>query len=369
MNIKDLFGTFAPKTDMNAEPDPLWNRKEAAWSAVGGALQGLGTGLMTRDWSKALEVNNSALDEYRKGKRQKWTAQQLMEEAAAKKAEREQAAAEQAQREEFLKSLPPDVQMKARSVPGFLEDYIKATDPTFQQAQEPKRYNVGGALVDADGNVIYKDEGASETPKWKQTVLDDGVYWVDETNPENRVKVGERPKGDTRSSATELKELWKSQDEIPVLDNTIDSLQTALALNDKTFTGYTAGLRGDVGTKAPGVAGFLGIDPSAAKATSEFNKIMTLEAVKSMAETLKGATTDQELARFVEILADPGADPGIRKRTIERMISLAEKVRQLKTRRVLELNGSGGGAGGGIPDGITPQEWNAMTPEEQAEWQ
>lgn len=65
-----------------------------------------------------------------------YTAQRLMEEAAMKRQEREQADAERMQREEFLKTLPPEVQMKARSVPGFLEDYIKATDPAFQTAPE-----------------------------------------------------------------------------------------------------------------------------------------------------------------------------------------------------------------------------------------
>jgi hypothetical protein len=65
-----------------------------------------------------------------------YTAQRLMEEAAMKRQEREQAEAERMQREDFLKSLPPDVQMKARSVPGFLEAYVQATDPNLQQAPE-----------------------------------------------------------------------------------------------------------------------------------------------------------------------------------------------------------------------------------------
>jgi hypothetical protein len=87
-----------------------------------------------------------------------YTAQRLMEEAALKRQEREKAAASDAQREEFLKSLPPDVQMKARSVPGFLEAYVEATDPNLQKPEQPKLYSVGGALVDANGNVVYQGE-------------------------------------------------------------------------------------------------------------------------------------------------------------------------------------------------------------------
>lgn len=68
--------------------------------------------------------------------KEQYTAQRLMEEAAYKKQEREQAKLQEAQREELLKTLPPDVQMKARSVPGFLEDYLKATDQAFQSGPE-----------------------------------------------------------------------------------------------------------------------------------------------------------------------------------------------------------------------------------------
>jgi hypothetical protein len=91
--------------------------------------------------------------------KEQYTAQRLMEEAALKRQEREKAAAEEAQREEFLKSLPPDVQMKARSVPGFLEAYVEATDPNLQKPEQPKLYTVDGALVDANGNVVYQGEG------------------------------------------------------------------------------------------------------------------------------------------------------------------------------------------------------------------
>lgn len=301
-----------------------------------------------------------------------YTAQRLMEEAAAKKAERERAEAEREQRNQWLRSIS-DPQMRAtlEANPQLIEEYVMATNPAFQKPEKPTFMEVNGKIVNPMTGEVVFDGGSTSNVKWKTVTLDDGVYAIDESDPTNRMKLGEAKKGDTRSSPTELKELWKSEDEIPILDNTIDSLQTALALNDKTFTGYTASLRGDIGTKAPGVAGYVGIDQEAAKATSEFNKIMTLEAVKAMAETLKGATTDQELARFVDILADPAADPDIRKKTIVRMLSLAEKVRQNKVRRVEELRGNRTPPPmvGTVPDGVTEEEWNAMTDEERAAWQ
>jgi hypothetical protein len=90
--------------------------------------------------------------------REQYTAQRLMEEAEAKKQERDAAEAERMQREEFLKTLPPDVQMKARSVPGFLEEYVKATDPAFQTAQQPATDQYFGTPIPfdmGDGRIGY----------------------------------------------------------------------------------------------------------------------------------------------------------------------------------------------------------------------
>ena len=270
-----------------------------------------------------------------------YTAQRLMEEAALKREERDRETADRKRREDYMNTLPPDVRMKAMSIPGYLDSWISANDPDLQKPEKPQLFEVGDALVSEDGTVVYQGSGSVDKAPVVKTIYDpetgqeqavqwDGMEWVP--------LGGKKAKGDKRSSATELKELWSSEDEIPALDSTLDSLQTALDLNKKTFTGYTAGVRGWAGTALPG-AGML-IDPEAAKATREFNQIMSMEAIKSMASTLKGATTDRELAQFVEILADPSTPPDIRERTITRMISLAEKQRQLKTQRVRELRGN-----------------------------
>lgn len=169
------------------------------------------------------------------------------------------------------------------------------------------------------------------------------------------VLTGKMPREDTQAlTATDKKALWSAEDEIPLIDNTLSSLQRARDLNRKTFTGMTAGARGVLGTAVPG--GSYLVDGEAAKATAEFNKLMSMEAIQSMAQTLKGATTDSELARFVDILADPSTDPDIRERTIDRMMSLAQRVKDVKANRVNELRGNDGAIGnaaapsaGGVP--------------------
>jgi hypothetical protein len=152
------------------------------------------------------------------------------------------------------------------------------------------------------------------------------------------VLTGKMPREDAQPlSATDKKAIFEAEDENIIVNNTISTLKQAKELNPNTFTGYTAGARGKIGTSLPG-ASYV-IDEKAAKATREFGQIMSMEAIKNMAETLKGATTDRELERFVEILADPSTPPDIRGRTIDRMLTLAERKKQLNDERISNLSG------------------------------
>lgn len=178
MNIRDLFGTLAPQSAPNAaDENPFFNRREAGWAAVGGALQGLGTGLMTRDWSKALEVNNAALDQYQQSKYRKYTAQQLMEEAAARKAEREQKQAEIDKRNEWLKSISnPQTRAMLEANPGLIDNYIAATDPAFQKPDKPQMTADMQNYLFAQENpefarFLNQGQAGGGSPNWGMTVV------------------------------------------------------------------------------------------------------------------------------------------------------------------------------------------------------
>lgn len=350
--------------------DPAYNAGMQMIGNVGMGMLASGESNPMRALGRSyLNAQNQAQEQ----NKNQYIAAEMMSAAEEKKQKRQEEAEAKKQRDAFMATLPPDVRMKAMSIPGYLDSYIEATDPNLQQPSEPKRYEVGNNLVDADGNVVCDGGGGSiEAPPVK-TIYDQATgqeQVVEWTGSEWKPLGGKKAKGDSRSSATELKELWQSEDEIPALDGTISSLNRALELNKKTFTGVTAGVRGWAGTAIPG-AGMV-MDPNAAAATREFGQIMSLEAIKSMAETLKGATTDRELSQFVEILADPSTPPDIRERTITRMMTLAKRQKAIKMQRVNELRGSSSGqsgATGNAPDGVTSEEWNAMTPEERSAWQ
>jgi hypothetical protein len=141
-----------------------------------------------------------------------------------------------------------------------------------------------------------------------------------------------------RMTVAEKNEIFKAENELPNVKATEDMLREAAKLNPDTMTGYTAGIRADLGSKLPG-----GMVPDSmeksAKATNEWQKLMGMEAIKTMANTLKGATTDFELNEFVKLLADPSTPIETRGRIIERMQQLAIVKRKMIRERVNELRG------------------------------
>jgi hypothetical protein len=145
------------------------------------------------------------------------------------------------------------------------------------------------------------------------------------------------PRTDTPISATDKKAIFEAEDSLPQIKGTIEALDRALELNRKTYTGYGAELFGNIGTKA---AGAVGIQPSEqARATAEWSKLMGAESIQTMASTLKGATTDFELRKFVEMLADPSTDVSVRENIIKRMKTLAERQMNIADARIKDLRG------------------------------
>jgi hypothetical protein len=189
---------------------------------------------------------------------------------------------------------------------------------------------------------VYKpptdaEKSAQEIAGREQALRERGLDPKD-TKYSQFVLSGKWPREDAQPlTATDKKAIMSAEDENVALSGTVDVLKRAKELNDKTFTGITASTLGTIGTSVPG-AGYL-IDEKTAKNTREFSQLMTGEAVAAMSKTLKGATTDREMERFIEILANPSTPPEIRGRTIERMLQLAERQKQINDSRINDLRG------------------------------
>jgi hypothetical protein len=159
------------------------------------------------------------------------------------------------------------------------------------------------------------------------------------------------PRTDTPISATDKKAIFEAEDAMPQLKGTVENLNRALELNKNTFSGAGAGMRATIGSNLPDalVPDFIA-DKKTANATTEWQKIMGPEALQAMASTLKGATTDFELRKFIEMLGDPQTPPQVRESVIKRMKTLVERKMELQESRVRDLRGGtyfkpdGGGA-------------------------
>lgn len=149
------------------------------------------------------------------------------------------------------------------------------------------------------------------------------------------------------------KALWGQQDEYINTRSTISQLEHANDLLKQGInTGYTAGMRTYAGNT--GMTGEA--EKAAADRTKEYNSIMTGEAIKAMSQTLKGATTDTEMARFIEIMNDPSIDPAIKARQLDTMLARARSFNELQGQRIKDLGGE------------TPQDASVKTtPEDEAQ--
>jgi hypothetical protein len=367
MNIRDLFGTFAPKTGNPPEQDPLFNRREAGWHLAGGALQGLGTALMTGNMGQALQVNNAALPEYKAMKKEKYTAQRLMEEAEAKKQERERTEMERKRKEDYINTLPADVRMKAMSIPGYLDSWIAANDPSLQQAQEPKRYNVGGSLVDADGNVIYQGQEADTNSitgqiAERQMAAESMGLTPEDPAYKSYILTGKMPREDQSPlSATDKKAILEADEAVLANTNVIQQLESVIkpdasgkSINDRAGFGVFADAQSWLARNdAKGI-----FDDAKGQATTELKNIVLNQALSSLKTIFGSAPTEGERQILIDLQASVDKTPKERESIIRRAITAAKARLKFNEERAAGLRGGsyykpGGGGPATSADGIT----------------
>lgn len=162
--------------------------------------------------------------------------------------------------------------------------------------------------------------------------------------------------GKPKLNVIDKKEIFEAEDNLVQYNATIENLKAAKAVSEKAFEGAGAGAKATIGAKIPGGSYF--VDEGGAKATLEYEKLMTPEALALMASTLKGATTDQEMNRYIDLISDPTTPKDIRNRTIDRLILLAERQAGIANERINEIRGGTyydeGGGSSDAPSGKKP---------------
>lgn len=142
-------------------------------------------------------------------------------------------------------------------------------------------------------------------------------------------------------TTTDKKAIMDAEDAIPALSSTLKAVNDAIALVPKAYHGPGSARFGDVATGAsqlPIVGRMVGKDTAAtAEATKRLNQLLSEQAINQMAQTLSGATTNEEMARFVKILADPNSPADAKLEVLDRMKTLASQQLATKQKRIDEL--------------------------------
>lgn len=167
------------------------------------------------------------------------------------------------------------------------------------------------------------------------------------------------PIGDeVKLTPTDKKAVFEAEDDNAKLQSTVDAIKRAKELNSKIYTGLGASTLGSVGTSGlPGVGAIL--DKDRAAATTEWDQIMGGEAIKNMSATLKGASTDFEMKKFIGIMADTSKPPQVREAAMNRVLKLAERQQQINTARMNQLRGGQYFKKDGGQSAATPPSINA----------
>jgi len=116
------------------------------------------------------------------------------------------------------------------------------------------------------------------------------------------------------------------------LKNTITNLEEAETLGPKTWSGPMANERARVTSWWYGNEGQ---DNTTADEQLRYQQIMEGEAIKQMSETLKGATTDREMQKFIDIVADPSVPwNSTKKRALAQVKRFAQSLIDLNDEKI-----------------------------------
>jgi hypothetical protein len=135
-----------------------------------------------------------------------------------------------------------------------------------------------------------------------------------------------------KPSPTDRKAMRDAKLDVARTNQALATLREAYGLigekGDGIYDQYGAGLQADIGTKIPGVSEWLGkkgyVDRDKAMRTQKFRQLMGPEALKYLSAVLKGPTSEKEMAKFMELYADPSTPNAVKASMLNTLIKASE---------------------------------------------
>lgn len=342
MPTNSLLGNFYDPAEMRKyQLKQMLLGMGAGLVAEKGVGKGLALGLAAGDRAGTTYRDNamaaSALD--MRKKEYDYQQQQRQEEAAARQAEEDAQSA-------AIAGLPPEMQSMAKAYPNaVIPSYVQQT--YFPSQEEPKLYNMGGALVDASGRVVYKDPTAqggvsADVEQRKNAALQMGLT-PDDPAYKSFVLTGKMPREDQAPlTATDKKAILEADESVQANQQTIDLLtsvitkdQSGKTLNDRAGSGSTAGMQAWAARNDP--TGFF--NDATGEATTELQNIIMTQALGSLKSIFGGNPTEGERAILTDLQASVDKTPTEREPIITRAIAAANRRLAFNKQRADSLRG------------------------------
>jgi hypothetical protein len=180
---------------------------------------------------------------------------------------------------------------------------------------------------------------------------------------------------DRPMTATAQKELIETEEGIQGGQAALSLFKQARDLNDKAMGFTGAGALASAGSILPSA-----IRPGTVEATQNLDNILQTAALPQLKAIFGGMPTEGERKILLDVQGSSSKPPAVRKEIFaraEKAINARLKFGQEKVKRLREgtyFSGEGlpsiqmddGGGAPGVPQGIDPALWAAMTPQEQA---
>ena len=182
------------------------------------------------------------------------------------------------------------------------------------------------ARADAD-----RTQRATEAAAGRQ-VQREGIAATDRRATAALEAATKRGSGPGKMSATLQKELIESDDLAATAQGTVDTLNQALKINDKAYSGYGASTRAKVRSNLPG-------KDASADATIELENLIGTQALAGMKAIFGGNPTEGERAILLELQASADKTPKQRAAIITRGIAAANRRAALSKERAKSIRG------------------------------
>lgn len=171
---------------------------------------------------------------------------------------------------------------------------------------------------------------------------------------------------DETVTAGDRKAIREADKEVVDYDLALAQLNKALELNKTAGSGFGNETFSNIRNKT-------GFQNPQSLAAGNLQNILSTEAIKNMSETLKGASTDREMFKFIELAGDVSLAPELRQQYLEAAVRKMQAHRALAARQSNEIRGgdyykapdkaeAGGAASAAPTGGAAGRGFNAPAP-------